>query len=211
MEHEYAVLGGFNRANVGKWVMGASVGLAAAVSALAGLVVALVVDFGVEMPRLVLWPITAGSIYLLLYALFDRWMWRIPRLSTWLRVPNLSGTWICHGQSLHASDDRPLLAWEGEVEIAQSWDKIQIRLRTRQSVSKSLSAALIYDCTDGYRVLYNYRNDPGIGEPELKGHRGCAELLFRADLTAATGEYFNGHGRYTYGTLTLTRKETTTP
>lgn len=22
MEHEYAVLGGFNRANVGKWVMG---------------------------------------------------------------------------------------------------------------------------------------------------------------------------------------------
>ena len=69
MEHEYAVLGGFNRANVGKWVMGASVGLAAAVSALAGLVVALVVDFGVEMPRLVLWPITAGSIYLLLYGL----------------------------------------------------------------------------------------------------------------------------------------------
>lgn len=113
MEHEYAVLGGFNRANVGKWVMGASVGLAAAVSALAGLVVALVVDFGVEMPRLVLWPITAGSIYLLLYALFDRWMWRIPRLSRWLRVPNLSGTWVCHGQSLHASDDRP--SWHGKA------------------------------------------------------------------------------------------------
>ena len=208
MQHEYAVVGGLNRANVGRWVMGTSVALAAAVSALAGLIVALVVDFGFEVPRLLLWPVTAGSIYLLLYAVFDRWIWRIPQLSRWLRVPDLSGSWICQGQSLHASDGRTLVTWEGEIEIAQSWDKIQIRLRTRQSVSKSLSAALLYDSTDGYRVLYNYRNEPGIGESGLNAHRGCAELLFHSDLTAATGEYFNGHGRYTYGTLTLTRKET---
>jgi len=211
MDHEYAVLGGLNRANVGKWVMWVSVTLSAAVSALAGLIVALVAKSGVAVPPVLLWPLTAGTIYLFLYARFNDRVWKIPRLARWLRVPDLSGTWICRGQSLHAADGRPALAWQGEIEIVQSWDKIQIRLRTGQSASKSISAALVYESTDGYRVLYNYRNEPRIDESDLKAHRGYAELLFRPDLTSAIGEYFNGHGRYTYGTLNLTRKEKSAP
>jgi transposase-like protein len=38
-----------------------------------------------------------------------------------------------------------------------------------------------------------------------RGHRGSAELLFAHDLKTAEGDYFNGHGRYTYGTLKLRR------
>jgi len=65
----------------------------------------------------------------------------------------------------------------------------------------------VYDAADGFRLLYNYKNDPNIEEPELAPHRGSAELTFSSDLKAASGEYFNGHGRYTFGTMKLTRRE----
>jgi len=56
-----------------------------------------------------------------------------------------------------------------------------------------------------WRILYNYRNDPRIGETELKNHSGFAELIFSKDRTSAEGEYFNGHGRSTFGTMKLER------
>jgi hypothetical protein len=34
---------------------------------------------------------------------------------------------------------------------------------------------------------------------------GFSELVFSKDLVSAEGEYFNGHGRYTFGTMHLTR------
>lgn len=81
-----------------------------------------------------------------------------------------------------------------------------MRLKTAQSASNSIAAALVYDQADGFRLLYNYKNEPRIGEVELMAHRGAAELTFSADLTAADGEYFNGHGRFTFGNMKLTRK-----
>jgi hypothetical protein len=40
----------------------------------------------------------------------------------------------------------------------------------------------------------------------LNSHRGSEELTFSKDLPSAEGEYFNGHGRYNYRTIQLTRK-----
>ena len=40
---------------------------------------------------------------------------------------------------------------------------------------------------------------------ELKSHRGFAEIVFNKSLDAGEGEYFNGHGRYTFGTMKLKR------
>ncbi|MGO4319826.1 hypothetical protein AB4Z23_28420, partial [Agrobacterium sp. MCAB5] len=84
-----------------------------------------------------------------------------------------------------------------------SWDKIRIRLKTNTSASNSKSAALVKDEAEGWRVFYSYSNDPRIGETELSAHRGFAEIVFDKDLMAGDGEYFNGHGRYTFGTMKL--------
>ena len=91
------------------------------------------------------------------------------------------------------------------MRITQSWDKIRVRLTTKQSGSGSIAASLSYDEITGYRLLYNYQNDPNIDEPELAPHRGFADLTFSHDLKTAKGEYFNGHGRFTFGTMELTR------
>ncbi|GGI27356.1 MULTISPECIES: hypothetical protein [Bradyrhizobium] len=81
----------------------------------------------------------------------------------------------------------PSEAEDGSIGLRQHW------------------AALICDDAEGYRLLYNYRNDPAIGEVDLRSHLGSCMLIFSKDLESAEGEYFNGHGRFTFGTISLKR------
>jgi SMODS-associating 2TM, beta-strand rich effector domain len=144
-------------------------------------------------------------VFGVLYWVFDRFAWRWPFLNAVIKVPDVAGEWICDGQAIN-QDGSPGRTWQATVTILQSWDKIRVRLKTAQSGSDSIAAALICDDADGYRLLYNYRNNPKIGEVELKSHLGFSELVFARNLNTAEGEYFNGHGRYTFGTMKLKRK-----
>lgn len=207
-EHEYALLGGRNRAAIGRY-LGM---LAAAVSSGIVFLLLTAIDiakrFGIpaNLPPSLLSLAGAGAIYSALYFLFNRHFWKLPALSAALRLPDLSGSWACEGTSLNA--DRTVAhEWHGEITIVQRWDRIRVRLKTTQSGSNSITAALAYDEADGYRLLYSYRNDPRIGEAELTSHRGVADLLFAKNKRSAEGEYFNGLGRFTFGTMRLTKKE----
>ena len=203
MEHEYSVLGGLNRAAIGRYLSITASAIASLLGTLAAWLINIAQQLGVteSIPPLILWPLTAGVIYIALYSLFESRIWKWAPLAKMLKVPNLSGTWDCQGHTLYPKEGD----WSGEVTIIQSWDRLRVRLRTAQSGSNSIAAALIYDQADGFRLLYNYKNDPRLGE-NLSAHRGSAELTFSSDLQRAEGEYFNGHGRYTYGTMKLTRR-----
>ena len=159
-----------------------------------------------NIPPIVLSWIGAGAVYAILYWLFDRHIWKLPWLSNVLRVPNLSGHWRCVGKSIKP-DKTSGDTWQAEVTVVQSWDRIRVRLKSDKSGSNSVSAALVFDDADGFRLMYNYLNEPRIGETDLKAHRGFCELTFSKDLTTADGEYFNGYGRYTFGTMHLTKEE----
>jgi hypothetical protein len=78
-------------------------------------------------------------------------------------------------------------------------------LKTGDSGSDSISAALLYDESIGYRLMYTYKNQPRLDRPHLATHTGYAELLFDTKIKTAEGDYFNGRGRYSYGTISLTR------
>jgi len=205
LEHEYALVGGYNRTHVGKWLLRIS----AAISAGAVFVLLSAVDLAkslglnVNLPPSVLSLVGAGMVYGLLYWIFDRHAWRIAAIGRALKVPDLSGRWKVDGLSV---DRDPQTSWSGTITIIQSWDKLRVHLETGQSSSDSVAAALLHDEAAGYRLMYHYRNQPRIGEPELSAHHGFAELTFAPDGTSATGEYFNGRGRNTFGTMTLTKE-----
>jgi hypothetical protein len=209
MEHEYSVLGGLNRAAIGRYLSIAASLIASGLGVGMVLLIDLTKKLGwaEHVPGLVLWPLTAGLIYSVLYWWFESYVWKQPKLAGLLKVPDLAGTWHCEGQTINPNKTLGQ-KWDGEATIIQSWDKLRIRLKTKQSGSNSIAAALVYDQADGFRLLYNYKNDPNIDEPELVSHRGSAELVFSEDLQSAKGEYFNGHGRYTFGTMKLTRRRT---
>ncbi|MEX5359470.1 hypothetical protein, partial [Klebsiella pneumoniae] len=72
-----------------------------------------------------------------------------------------------------------------------------------------MKTLLTSGCTNqrgaGHQLLYNYRNQPKTGEEHLTSHVGFAEFRFDDGLKSAEGHYFNGQGRATYGTMTITR------
>lgn len=208
-EHEYVLLGGINRSKIGRYLSLLAASVSAAIVFILLTVIDIAKSFGIppnlqNLPPSILSLAGAGTVFGVLYTLFDRYAWRWEPLSRWLKVPDLSGAWRCDGQTVNF-DGTPSFSWEGNVTIIQSWDRLRVRLKTKQSGSNSITAALICDEADGYVLLYNYSNDPRINEPNLKSHRGFAELTFAKDLQSAEGGYFNGHGRYTFGTMRLTR------
>jgi hypothetical protein len=206
-DHEYALLGAMNRAQVGRYL-----GLiAAAVSAgivyllLSAVDIAQRLGWNVHATPSILSLVGATAVFGALYWLFDRFAWRWRFLNAVIKVPNIAGEWSCQGETVN-QDGSPAQEWEATITILQSWDKIRVLLKTTQSRSNSIAAALVCDDADAYRLLYHYRNDPKIGEVELKSHLGFGELVFARNLQTAEGEYFNGHRRNTFGSMKLKRK-----
>ena len=130
LEHEYALLGGYNRASVGRWLtrIAAAVSAGAVFLLLAAVDLAHTLGINANLPPAVLSLVGAGMVYTVLYWVFDRYAWKFGPLSRYLKIPNLAGTWRCEGVSL---DKKPSVPWNGTVTIVQSWDKIRGSPRDR--------------------------------------------------------------------------------
>jgi hypothetical protein len=84
---------------------------------------------------------------------------------------------------------------------------LRIRLTTGQSSSSSVVAAIRADDTGGFRLFYNYENDPRIDQLRaLNRHLGFADMHVADDQRSAQGEYFTGRGRTTYGRMIWSRQ-----
>jgi hypothetical protein len=206
LEHEYTLLGGVSRLKIGRYLALTS----ATVSGLIVFVLLSSVDLAQQLgvaasiPPSVLSFAGAGTVFTALSWILNRYAWRWRVINGLLQIPDLAGTWICTGTTMptHAN---PQFDWKGEIVIVQTWDRIRVRLKTATSTSNSKSAALIKDEADGWRLFYSYQNAPGIDQRDLTSHRGFSEILFNPNLRTGSGEYFNGHGRYTFGTMSLER------
>ncbi len=206
--HEYVLLDGISRAKIGRYLGTAAAAISAGVVYLVLRVIDLAGQYGLpaNLTPSIMSLIGAGTVYLILYWIFDRHVWRLPWMGKFLKVPNLQGEWICEGVSYSGFEDEPPRSWSGIISIAQSWDRLRIRLSTDQSGSDSVVAAVMHDEAGGYRLFYNYRNDARIDQHELNNHVGFCDMTVSADQKRAEGDYFNGRGRSTYGRMTWSRK-----
>lgn len=208
-DHEYTVMGGTNRAKIGRYLSLASSAISAGLVflLLAAVDLAKKFDLPVNIPPTVLSLAGAGAVFGILYWVLNSYMWRWPGVTHLLKVPDLSGTWDCAGESL--GPNAPVSPqWSGEVTIVQTWDKLRIRLKTAQSGSSSMAAALAHDSVDGFVLLYQYRNDPKIAATAtgMASHMGCAVVTIAKDIRSASAEYFNGGGRSTFGKMNWTKR-----
>jgi hypothetical protein len=203
-DHEYSVIG-HNRSTVGRYLgtVAATIaaGSAATAAALSGIAASAGLPAWVQ-PAVVL-PVSASLAYAGVYWLFNRYAWK--RACRLLQFPDIGGVWDCQGRTL-AEDGSVRFEWQAEITISQSWEKIAVYLKTPQSTSYSVSAALIPKADESWLLLYSYRNEPRAGEPELHAHLGYCELQFAKGLQAAEGDYFNARGRGTSGRMQLTRR-----
>jgi len=137
----------------------------------------------------------------------EKYLWKIYWLRKVLLVPDLNGKWICKGHTNLKNAEVVDYDWEATISITQSWSKILIHLKTKQSESKSISASIYHEYGVGYRVLYQYNNRPNADEMDLSNHSGAAELLFSEDTESAFGSYYTDRHRTTVGIMSLKREK----
>lgn len=205
--HEYSVIG-HSRATVGRY-LGTVAGIIASACAL---IITVALDLAKQtglsnwIPEVVLLPISAAVVYPIGHRLFDAWAWKWPPILKLLGIPDLNGEWVCDGKTMDA-DGNVLHTWSGTVSISQTWEKIKVYLDTGSSKSASVSASLVNEPGRGFLLMYSYRNEPKIGEKELRPHVGYCELTISKDVASAEGDYFNNKGRVTFGRMKLSRKQ----
>ena len=154
-------------------------------------------------------PVVAVPVFAIfagLYFLFNRYLWRLDSLRRILLVPDLNGTWTCEGQTALKNGESADYQWNATITITQSWSKVLIHSKTSQSESKSISASIFHEDGVGYRLLYQYNNNPNANELDLLNHSGSAELLFSEDTSTASGSYYTDRHRTTVGTMNLTKE-----
>jgi hypothetical protein len=207
-DHEYAILGGVNRAKIGRYVatLSSSISAGLVFLLLQGVDFAKAMGWNVNVPPIILSLLGAGTVYTILFWALNQYAWKWWPFAAMLKVPDIAGTWDCKGDSLDR-EGNVVNEWNAEITIVQSWDKLRVRLKTKKSGSNSIAAALTYDSVDGWVLLYQYRNDPKIDQPNLRSHVGTASATFSKDQKTATADYFNGVGRATFGKMTWKRRQ----
>src|SRR3954451_22063717 len=125
--HEYAILEGFNRSKIGRIIAvvagGISAGLVLALLSLVDLATKL--GLSPNVPPSLLSLISAATVFVVIYALFNNFVWRWKWVSRALRTPHIAGVYDCVGETLGPAEVAGT-KWSGELTITQTWDKIRV-------------------------------------------------------------------------------------
>ncbi|WP_081304672.1 Cap15 family cyclic dinucleotide receptor domain-containing protein [Aeromonas hydrophila] len=198
--HDYAVFG-HSRATIGRYLGTTSVILTGLISS----IMLWVSQFdGLTFMATV--TISTAALYFTLHWLFNNHVWKIPLF----KIPDLNGVWLVRGETLSEEDGVVKYNWEAEIDIEQTWEKVSINLKTKQSSSESYTATLAKKSgtRGGWILHYSYSNSPDASQfHELNSHRGYCEVIFDKELTSGEAAYFNSNGRRTFGKMYLTRGE----
>lgn len=150
---------------------------------------------------------TFGMIYGVCFFLFNTLIWKMPLLHQFniIKTPNLNGTWKAKGESDGDDNSKP---FEGEYRIQQDWTQFSIIGETATSKSASTSATMFVSVATDKSVTFTYRNQPKHNKEAvstMQRHEGTMTMTLSADGQKLIGEYYNGRGRHTYGSVELTK------
>jgi hypothetical protein len=142
--------------------------------------------------------------YGVLYALFDRRLWRHPLMHKLglVKTPNLTGCWRGY---LTSSYDNHAKRHDLSLDIFQSWTQISIFLSTVTSISWSSVAFIQVSDPEGIALIYQYENQPlADATRTMHMHYGTA-MLRMPNGSRLAGDYYAGRDRGTFGRISCHR------
>jgi hypothetical protein len=145
------------------------------------------------------------AFYGVLYAIFDRYLWRngiVSKLGL-VRMPILAGRWYGY---LTSSFDGHAKRHDLMITICQSWTQITVFLTTGESISRSCAAVVQVDDPEGVALIYQYQNQPlADATRTMHMHYGTA-MLRVASGGCLVGDYYAGRDRRTFGRIYCRRQ-----
>jgi len=151
-------------------------------------------------------PLSSVSVFLVFGAVFwvfNEHLWKCKYIRNILLMPDLNGTWECTGSTKIKNGETANYNWTAELTITQSWSKISVRLKTKDSVSHSTAASITRLEGQGFKVLYHYQNSPTAIADNLNKHDGASEIIFDTNCSTGSGHYFTDRHRSTVGKMDL--------
>jgi hypothetical protein len=141
--------------------------------------------------------------YGVLYALFDRYLWRHPlmRKLGLVKTPNLTGCWRGY---LTSSYDNHAKRHDLSLDIFQSWTQISIFLSTVTSISRSCVAVIQVSDPEGVALIYQYENQP-LADATRTMHMHYGTAMLRMSNGRLAGDYYAGRDRGTFGRICCQR------
>jgi hypothetical protein len=142
--------------------------------------------------------------YGVLYALFDRRLWRHPLMHKLglVKTPNLTDCWRGY---LTSSYDNHAKRHNLSLDIFQSWTQISIFLSTVTSISWSCVAFIQVSDPEGIALIYQYENQPlADATRTMHMHYGTA-MLRLPNGSRLAGDYYAGRDRGTFGRISCQR------
>jgi hypothetical protein len=144
------------------------------------------------------------AFYGVLYALFDRYLWRnglVSKLGL-ARMPNLAGRWYGY---LISSFDGHAKHHDLMITIYQSWTQIAVFLTTAESISRSCAAVIQVDDPEGIALIYQYQNQP-VADATRTMHMHYGTAMLRVSIEGfLVGDYYAGRDRRTFGRICCRR------
>jgi len=150
--------------------------------------------------------ILIGACFLILLAAFDRWLWRLPILTTLrlISVPDLNGTWRGRISSSFQEHSQILTV---DVQIEQRLFSTSILLNSTTATSKSIVAGCV-TVNDAVTLAYIYHARPIAGfEHEISPHTGmCLLKMNSSEQLSGYYLYFDESSKdFVRGQLVLER------
>lgn len=179
--------------------------------AMVGIVSLMLFLTGTQLPSGAMRVVTAGPLVVtVLFAAYDRWIWRWPGIVRLAGRPSLVGTWYGTLTSYRPDADKkqPIITeLDIALSIAQSFTSTSVTLLTSQSSSRSVTAEFIKRASEpgSYTLYYTYENTPRLEHRDvLVVHRGTTAATICGSRPASfEAEYWTN--RDTKGTFAVRR------
>lgn len=130
-------------------------------------------------------------VLVLLFAAWDRWLWKIPFLVKYVGVPDLNGTWLGEYESewIDAQDQRHQKTAPAILTVKQNYTTLSVTLISEESKSYSLLSHITHLESGDYKVNYEYSNTPLVKyRQKMPSHLGSAQLT----IPSARGRHLVG-------------------
>lgn len=137
--------------------------------------------------------------YELIFYVFDKSLWKISFIP-FVKVPNLNGTW--EGTLLSSYEDKSgsPTKLKPTMEINQTWQNIEIRLESKDSKSKTFTAAFSTKNQNAIELYYQYQNEPYFGAKDtFHMYKGTGCFTLSPDKKSFEGEYYTGRDSHNHG------------
>lgn len=130
----------------------------------------------------------AITVSFILMKAFDLWIWKWPIVRRIIKMPILYKEY--KGKIISTYDNKE---HKGTLSIKQTYTGINIRLKTKESSSYSITATIVEN-NDVNQLIYTYQNDPKANiQKRSPIHHGTA-ILEVDNVEKIEGNYFTERG-----------------